>query len=192
MKNIYPLLAILLLPPSHATATDHETTKDGVIIRLKQKRPEDVQSIRLQVINEKIIHVSATPERTFSAKPSLISVFDTGKHHPDFTVKEEKESIILSTRSLHARVSLNTGEIGFTDPAGNPILNENEGGGKTFRAIEVENTKGYELRQVFESSDDEAFYGLGQHQADEFNYKGKKRGAVPIQYQSSRTFRPFQ
>ena len=52
MKNIYPLLAILLLPPSHATATDHETTKDGVIIRLKQKRPEDVQSIRLQVINE--------------------------------------------------------------------------------------------------------------------------------------------
>lgn len=68
-------------------------------------------------------------------------MFDTGKHHPDFTVKEEKESIILSTRSLHARVSLNTGEIGFTDPAGNPILNENEGGGKTFRAIEVENTK---------------------------------------------------
>ena len=117
MKNIYPLLAILLLPPSHATATDHETTKDGVIIRLKQKRPEDVQSIRLQVINEKIIHVSATPERTFSAKPSLISVFDTGKHHPDFTVKEEKESIILSTRSLHTRISLNTGEIGFTDPA---------------------------------------------------------------------------
>lgn len=102
-------------------------------------------------------------------------MFDTGKHHPDFTVKEEKESIILSTRSLHARVSLNTGEIGFTDPAGNPILNENEGGGKTFRAIEVENTKGYELRQVFESSDDEAFYGLGQHQADEFNYKGKTR-----------------
>ena len=36
MKNIYPLLAILLLPPSHATATDHETTKDGVIIRLKR------------------------------------------------------------------------------------------------------------------------------------------------------------
>ena len=173
MKNIYPLLAILLLPLSHVAATDHETTKDGIIIRLKQKRPEDVQSIRLQVINEKIIHVSATPERTFSMKPSLISVFDTGKHHPDFTVKEEKESIILSTRSLHARISLNTGEIGFTDPAGNPILNENEGGGKTFRAIEVENTKGYELRQVFESSDDEAFYGLGQHQADEFNYKGK-------------------
>lgn len=102
MKNIYPLLAILLLPPSHATATDHETTKDGVIIRLKQKRPEDVQSIRLQVINEKIIHVSATPERTFSAKPSLISVFDTGKHHPDFTVKEKKsQSFCLPDPCMH-------------------------------------------------------------------------------------------
>ena len=29
------------------------------------------------------------------------------------------------------------------------------------------------MQQVFESPADEAFYGLGQHQADEFNYKGK-------------------
>ena len=85
MKNIYPLLAILLLPLSHAAATDHETTKDGVIIRLKQKRPEDVQSIRLQVINEKIIHVSATRVRTVSAKPGLMSGFESGKDHPDLT-----------------------------------------------------------------------------------------------------------
>jgi len=47
------------------------------------------------------------------------------------------------------------------------------GGGKSFIPIEVEGTKGYTLRQVFESLDDEAFYGLGQHQSDEFNYKGK-------------------
>ena len=40
--------------------------------------------------------------------------------------------------------------------------------------MEVEGTKGYTVRQVFQSAgNDEAFYGLGQHQADEFNYKGK-------------------
>ena len=37
----------------------------------------------------------------------------------------------------------------------------------------MEGTKGYTVCQVFESPEDEAFYGLGQHQADEFNYKGK-------------------
>ena len=37
----------------------------------------------------------------------------------------------------------------------------------------MQGTKAYTVRQVFRSSDDEAFYGLGQHQADEFNYKGK-------------------
>lgn len=43
-----------------------------------------------------------------------------------------------------------------------------------FSPIEVEGTKGYTVRQVFESlSEDEGIYGLGQHQSDEFNYKGK-------------------
>ncbi len=43
----------------------------------------------------------------------------------------------------------------------------------SFQTIEVDNTTGYSFRQVFESPDDEAFFGLGQHQSDEWNYKGK-------------------
>lgn len=172
MKNMYPVLAILLLVSCAAT-TGYETTKDGIIVRLRQEKSEDTKAIRLQVINEKVIRVSATPERAFSTKPSLIAVFDTGLQIPDFKVKEEKGAVVLSTPVLNAQVNLTTGEVSFTDMAGNPILRENEGGGKTFRSIEVEDTKGYEIRQVFESPDDEAFYGLGQHQADEFNYKGK-------------------
>ena len=41
------------------------------------------------------------------------------------------------------------------------ILQENKGGGKTFTPIEVEGTKGYSIRQVFESPDDEAFLWAG-------------------------------
>ena len=36
------------------------------------------------------------------------------------------------------------------------------------------------MRQVFESPDDEAIYGLGQHQSEEMNYKGKNE--VLFQY----------
>lgn len=53
------------------------------------------------------------------------------------------------------------------------MLSENKGGGKFFKPIRVEGSRGYSLQQVFESGTNEAFYGLGQHQSDEFNYKGK-------------------
>ncbi|MCB6468003.1 hypothetical protein LI223_15210, partial [Dorea formicigenerans] len=71
-----------------------------------------------------------------------------------------------------AIVSKATGEVRFTDASGNLILAEDEKG-RSFKPIEVQGTKAYTVRQVFQSPDDEAFYGLGQHQADEFNYKGK-------------------
>jgi alpha-D-xyloside xylohydrolase len=79
----------------------------------------------------------------------------------------------VSTADLKAVVSLKTGEVQFFDASGKILLRENEGGGKRFDPVTVEGTDGYALKQSFESPDDEAFYGLGQHQADEFNYKGK-------------------
>lgn len=83
------------------------------------------------------------------------------------------DTIIVSTEEVKASVLASTGEVWFTDRNGELILQENKGGGKKFTPIEVEGTKGYTICQVFESPEDEAFYGLGQHQADEFNYKGK-------------------
>ena len=83
------------------------------------------------------------------------------------------DTITVSTEEVKASVLASTGEVWFADKDGKLILQENKGGGKTFTPIEVEGTKGYTVCQVFESPEDEAFYGLGQHQADEFNYKGK-------------------
>ena len=83
------------------------------------------------------------------------------------------DTITVSTKEVKASVLASTGEVWFADKDGKLILQENKGGGKTFTPIEVEGTKGYTVCQVFESPEDEAFYGLGQHQADEFNYKGK-------------------
>ncbi len=74
---------------------------------------------------------------------------------------------------MDVTVHKTTGEIAFLNKKGEILLQENKGGGKTLTPIEVEGTKGYTVHQLFESPDDEAFYGLGQHQADDFNYKGK-------------------
>ncbi len=171
MKRNLWLLAVCISFFS-CTRQGYEKTQDGVVINLKQQQATDVKKIRLQVVNDRIVHVSATPQKEFSKEESLIIVPQTGKQ-PNFSVIETDHAVTLKTAALQVNVQRATGEITFADIHGNSILRENEGGGKTFTPVTVEGTQGYAMRQVFESPDDEAFYGLGQHQSDEFNYKGK-------------------
>ncbi|MDD5346601.1 MAG: glycoside hydrolase family 31 protein, partial [Proteiniphilum sp.] len=171
MKRILSIALGIFLFVS-CTSTGIEKTEHGIIVRLQPENSRGVRNIRLQVVNEKIIHVSATSEKSFSTEKSLIT--KPGLTFSDrFTVEEKEDRVILSTDSLDAVILLETGEIAFLNKKGEPILQEQKGGGKTLTPIEVEGTKGFTIHQLFESPDDEAFYGLGQHQADDFNYKGK-------------------
>ncbi len=145
---------------------------DGILISLNQSSPEAVRTIRLQVVNNDIIHVTASPSKKLPETQSLITAYVKTQQN-GWQVSEKNETVVLETVTTKVFVSLKTGEIKFTDLKGNVILQEQRGGGKTFKPIEVEGKSGYTFRQVFESPADEAFYGLGQHQSDEFNYKGK-------------------
>ncbi len=157
----------------------YQRTSDGIIVNLKTDNALATKNIRLQVVNDDVIHVSATPGYKFSDKKSLITIYDKTQT-TGWDAKEENGNVVLKTASTIATVSLTTGEVTFSDINGNVLLAENKGGGKSFSDIEVEGTKAYTMQQVFESPADEAFYGLGQHQADEFNYKGKNE--VLFQY----------
>ncbi|MBO5079248.1 MAG: DUF4968 domain-containing protein, partial [Bacteroidaceae bacterium] len=170
VKNTsFCLLAALLL--ASCGEADVQKLADGIIVNFDQDQPTDVRKIRLQVKGDKLIRVSATPENKFSDRESLIIVPQEEK--APFTVEDAETFVSVVTSEVKAIVDKTTGEVKFTDLEGNVILAENQGGGKTFTPIEVEGKKQYSVRQVFESPADEAFYGLGQHQADEFNYKGK-------------------
>ena len=80
---------------------------------------------------------------------------------------------MLKTSRINASISLATGEITFRDSTGNVLLCEKHGGGKTFIPAAVEGRQLYNIKQVFESPEDEAIYGLGQHQNGQMNYKGQ-------------------
>lgn len=171
MERIF-CIALGILFFLSCTSSGLEKTENGIIVRLKQENNSGVSTIRLNVVNEKIIHVSATKNKNFSEEKSLI--IKPGLTLSDkFSVEEKEDMIILSTVSLDVTIQRSTGEIAFLNKKGETILRESKGGGKTLIPIEVEGVKGYTVHQLFESPDDEAFYGLGQHQADDFNYKGK-------------------
>ena len=150
---------------------DYTLDTNGVTIKVQQEKPGDARMVRLQVVGEKIIRVSATPDDGFADAASLVVL--PQQEVPEFTVSQDDDTVTVSTTSLNASVAVTTGEVWFTDTDGHVLLREQDGGGKSFTPIEAGGTHGYTVRQVFESPDDEAFYGLGQHQSDEFNYKGK-------------------
>ena len=151
---------------------------DGISIQLKSEQSNVVKSIRLQVVTDDIIHVTATPDK-FSKNESLIASY-SGTKTTGWDYRQTESEAILKTTTTIATVSLQTGEIVFSDKQGNVILKENEGGGKSFQPMQADGYNAYSIRQVLESPDDEAFYGLGQHQSDEFNYKG--RNEILYQY----------
>lgn len=171
MKAKYVSLFLLAGLALNGCSWDYKQNDKGVTVKVQQPVEGGPALVRLEVLGDKIIHVSATPEKKFADNESLVVLPQT--QPADFAVSEKDGILSVSTGSVVANVSLETGEVAFEDMEGNVILQEQAGGGKSFEPIEVEGTTGYSFRQIFESPEDEAFYGLGQHQADEFNYKGK-------------------
>lgn len=173
MKKLMICVVSFMAILNASEAKNYISTQKGIIVNLNPKSKAAAKCVRLEVVNDNIVHVSATPGNQFSTEKSLIIHEDAPAKQTSFQTSETGNLITLSTRTLKAQVNSLSGEVKFLDKSGKVILQENKGGGKSFKSINVEGTKGYSIRQVFESPADEAFYGLGQHQADEINYKGK-------------------
>ena len=167
--NILSLISFLVLLSCEPLA--YQKDEGGVTVKISYPVENGPSLVRLEVLDDNIIHVSATPENRFRDPKSLV-VLPRHKE-TEFLVHEETDRLIIETQDLRAHVIVRSGEVIFEDIQGNVLLKEQVGGGKFFEPVEVDGTHGYSFRQIFESPEDEAFYGLGQHQSDEFNYKGK-------------------
>ena len=179
-KASFVISVVLALFLASCTTGAYKKTDQGIIVSVQQVQEKAPKLVRLQVMGEKIIHVSATAEDKFADPQSLIIVPQADK--ASYIVEENGDTIVLVTKCLRANVLTSTGEVWFTDPSGNLILQEQKGGGKLFQPYQVIQTQangedktydGWSIQTLFESPSDEAFYGLGQHQADDWNYKGK-------------------
>ena len=171
MKKAFFFAVLFSLLFNGCVSQGWEKVSDGVVVDLKGKTGKDARKLKIEIFSDGIIHVIASPVKGFSNEKSLIVASIPGTV-PPFDVQESGDSILISTSLLKTTVSLTTGKVAFYDKDFKRLLKEPEGGGKSFRQYSVEGTDGYSMIQVFESPDDEAFYGLGQHQSDEFNYKG--------------------
>ena len=169
MKSLFLSAAVLLF--TMCSQTTWEKKDNIVIVNLKPDTTGTTRSLKLEVVNDEIIHVAASPVNDFSEEKSLC-VINPVFPSPDFIVKQENEVLVVSTGKIKAKVSLKTGRITFSDKDDNVLLKERSQKARSFAAVTIGETAGYSLGQVFESPESEAFYGLGQHQSEDFNYKG--------------------
>src|SRR3972149_10483375 len=148
-----------------------ERLSDGVLFEIKKQKETDAQMIKVQVLSEEIIHVIASPEKTFSSRRSLM-VEKTNWEPNDWFMQENDNYVEISTSKIKVRVNKDNGAITFFDSEGKIILQEKADDGKIITPAKVMGEETYHIQQLFKSPEDEAFYGLGQHQNDLMNYKG--------------------
>src|SRR5688572_24496172 len=85
----------------------YEKNNDGIIVRLDNTGGKQARLLKLEVIADKIIHVTATPSDSFSTEKSLV-VLPGAASAPAWSTEEADDAVTLVTSSLRARVSLLT------------------------------------------------------------------------------------
>ena len=142
--------------------------------------------VRLQVINDNIIRVQATSKDALPQKPKSLMIVPQVQN-PKFEVSEDAGTVTVKAKNVKAVVQKATGAVAFYDGEGKLLTQEAKDGKKFWDftvpereyglkggpAITDEMKHGLTWQTVFDSPADEAFYGLGQHQSEEFNMKGK-------------------
>jgi alpha-D-xyloside xylohydrolase len=173
MKLIFVSIIIVLVffVFSSHNSFSQEKQSDGVLFEIKKQKETDPQLIKIQVCSENIIRVIASPVKSFSTRSSLI--VDKGKWEPVvWSVKEKEDQVEISTSKLIVKVERETGTVSFFDKSGNLLLGEKDSAGKVITPTEVMGENTFHIQQLFDSPEEEAFYGLGQHQNGIMNYKG--------------------
>ncbi len=183
-KSLF-VTAALILGTMGVQAAGFVQKGNYLTVQLKQHQNYGPSQIRLQVVSDRIIRVQATAEQSFRSKQSLIIVPQNSK--AKYKVEEQGDDLIITTAAMRAVLNEATGQITFYDLKDQVLLKEVAQGGKTFKPFTVPDREigvdiakvpeaqkhGWSWRALFDSPDNEAFYGLGQHQSEELNMKGK-------------------
>ena len=172
----------MLINVMAALAANYTNTGHGIKLNIPNASAGAPKLVNLEVINNDIIRVHATAEDRFHEKQSLIVV--PQKSEAKYSVSSKNGFVTIKTEHISAVVEEATGNVAFYDAKGKVLLKGTQNN-MTFKpytvpanaigngAITDAQRNGWSWNLSFDSPADEAFYGLGQHQAEEYNYKNK-------------------
>ncbi|HEU5399767.1 MAG TPA: glycoside hydrolase family 31 protein [Terriglobales bacterium] len=137
---------------------------DGVVFQM------GTGTLRIQVCNDSVLHITYSATSTFSEHPDYV-VVKTSWPAPKFTLQSNADDVTISTAKIQAVVARIDGAIAYKEVNGQNLVTE---ANRTLTPTVVNGERTYRAESfinVYGSS--EGFYGLGQHQAGVWNYRGE-------------------
>jgi len=160
---VAPSLIAQWLPLNPVKGVDPQT--DGALLLLENGY------LRIQVCSDSIVHIIYSVERDIPKRPDFL-VTKTAWPKSEFALHTEDPRVLtVTTPALKIEVTRANSSIIFYDASGRKLTQENT---RTLTPTEINGEKTYRSERftnMWESQ--EAFYGLGQHQAGVLNYRGE-------------------
>jgi alpha-D-xyloside xylohydrolase len=147
-------------------------TATGVEVTI-QHSASGIKKIRLQPVSDQIIHVTESAVNEFAADRSLMSIKQS-TDHAVFTVKANEDLVTLSTSAINVEVSTATGLMTYYDAQGKVLLAQSKSPSLSLVPKVFNGEPSYQVSQLFDAQENEAYYGLGQHQQGVMNYRGRR------------------
>jgi len=181
-KAVVVSLTFILL--SAINGYSYEKRDNGISLEPQNSELTGVKRLIVKVCADDIIQIIGSPTDSEFTPASLI-VDEEKLRQASFEVEENSGEVHLITSKLKVIIHKVTAEITIKNTDDEVIFRE--GGRKIVPGV-VLGEKVNHIRQSFVWADDEALYGLGQHQEGFFNWRGhyvelfqlNKRAVVPF------------
>jgi alpha-D-xyloside xylohydrolase len=142
--------------------------------------------LRLQVCSDTIIHVLYSPTSSFPPSRPDPVVVKTNWPATKFAIQTSDDEVTLTTSQLKVVITRKDGAITYRDLAGMQLVQEAT---RSLTPVKVNGEETYRAESFLNIyGSHEALYGLGQHQAGVWNYRGE---SVDISQDNSNIAVPF-
>jgi len=177
LELVSPALA-QWMPRNPVVAIQPQT--DGVSFTMKSG------VLRLQVCSDSIMHVLYSPTSSFPLSRPDPVVIKTSWPATKFAMQTNDDEVTLTTTQLKVVVTRKDGAITYRDLGGTRLVQEAT---RSLTPVKVNGENAYRAESFVNIyGSHEAFYGLGQHQAGVWNYRGE---SVDISQDNSNIAVPF-
>jgi len=143
---------------------------DGILVKSRS------DSVRITPCGRTGLHVVTNPLPAKISTPYQPWIEKPCQTAP-FNISEKDGVTTLSTEFVQARISANGEQLTFLDKKGDELLREISSGARRYELVTINGESLYSVSDRFRLAQHEAIYGLGQHQAGVFNYRG---AVVPL------------
>ncbi len=180
MNDRYPkrlpasLLSAILICMFYATVAQAQWTAmnpvkavqqdtDGVILAM------GTGTLKVQVCSDSVIRVRYSPTATFPKQKELVVIKESWPA-AQWTMQSTDDAVTLTTSLLKITITKKDGAIGYSEVNGGSLLQE---ASRSLTPVKVNGEDTYRAESFISIyGSHEALYGLGQHQAGVWNYRG--------------------